>query len=191
MPAIGAATAFLLKPADEGRIVRVFLSSGTDLNPQRDLFRRMIDATNAQFREWGDRTRPWHIVVEDWKDHVSGRPVATVNDLFIKQALRCDATLVMFAKDLRPGTLGELEAVLPVDDIQLSVIWMKAERQRGTAKMKEVLADCREGELLLYEVAGPPGSESSVIALLKVIQAIVADLTKHESREEAMFLEVR
>lgn len=191
MPAIGAATAFLPKPADKGRIVRVFLSSGTDLNPQRDLFRRMVDATNAQFREWGDRTRPWHIVVEDWEGHVSGRPLATVNDLFIEQALRCHATLVMFAKELRPGTLGELEAVLPVDDIQLSVIWMKAEHQRGTAKMREVLANCRAAELLLYEETGPPGSESSVIALLKVVQAIVADLTKHESREEAMFVEVR
>lgn len=191
MPVLNAGSSFLPRSADETRVVRIFLSSGTDLNPQRDLFRRMVEATNAQFREWGDRSRPWHIVVEDWEGHVAARSPGAVNDMFINQALSCHATLVMFAKELRPGTLGELEAVLPVGEIQLSVIWMKQDGQRGTRKMRDVLAKCREGELLLYEETGPPGSEASVVALLKVIQAIVADLTKQAETMEGLFLELR
>ena len=144
MPALATGTPFLTRAADDARVVRVFLSSGTDLNPQRDLFRRMVEATNAQFREWGDRSRPWHIVVEDWEGHVAARSPEAVNDLFIKQALNCHATLVMFARQLRSGTLGELEALLPVEHVQLSVIWMRQDRQRGTQAMSDVLAKCRE-----------------------------------------------
>ena len=188
---VGLAETFLPKSADPARIVRVFLSSGTDLNDERKLFRRMVDVTNAQFRKWGDRTNPWHIVVDDWEGHVAGRSNGMVNDLFIEQALRSHATLVMFAKKIRPGTLGELEAVLPIDEIQLSVLWMKEPGQRRTSEMKRVLDDCMERDILLYEITGPPGSETSISAMLKVIQAIVADLTKTDARGTVMFHEVR
>jgi hypothetical protein len=180
-------TKFLQRSPDRQQVVRVFLSSGADLNPQRELFRGMVDATNKQFRDWGSRSRSFVILVEDWEGHAASRTPGHVNKMFVDDATDSHAALVMFANDIGPGTQEEFQALLKMPEVQLSVVWMKESRQRGTARIKQVLELCRKGDRLLYEITGPPGSNGSVVALLKFIQAIVADLTKDETREEVLY----
>ena len=182
---VGAGPKYFLRPGVPASEFVFFLSSGSDVVIQRDLFDAMVRTTNAQFRLRGDPSRRFNLVVDRWELDAPRRNQTWLNEEFVRRAASAHCTLVLLSADIRPGTLEELEAVLAEPTVQLAVLWMKPLGGRSKRKLTELLNSNRDN--FLYEVTGAPGSFEATVSMLKVIQAAVAELTNPKRQEELFY----
>lgn len=162
----------------------VFLSSADEMSEQRDLFEGMVREANEQFRVWGDPARPFELVVERWENQVPQRARERINQIFVDQALDSHAMVVLMSKKIRPGTSEEVEAVVAVPEIQMSVIWMQQhDAVYANRKIRKFWNDNGD-ERIFFHRTGPPGSDESIFAMFRVIAALVASITSRDRRAE-------
>jgi hypothetical protein len=165
-----------------------FISSASDVAAQRDLLDAMIRSTDNQFRLRRDDTRPFTFAVDRWELD-AGRKTTEMNAEFVRRVRNAQVVVVLLANQIRRGTEEEIEAVLRESTVQVSVIWMdKPEDSRKYRKLRKYLDD-KSGELA-YVKTGPPGSDASICAMVDVITAALADLSRNP-REEGTFNEAR
>lgn len=187
MTTSGGPKYFLKSGADAKEFV-FFISSGADVIAQRNLFDALVRATDNQFRQRRDQSRPFTLVVDRWEND-AGRRTTAMNEEFVRRACNAHAIVVLLANEIRPGTKEEIEGVLKETDVQISVIWMdRPENSRRYVQLKKYLRD--RGPQVAYVKTGPPGSDGAICAMVDVITAALADLTHTERREE-LFSEAR
>lgn len=179
---------YFLKGGNAAKEFVFFISSGADVAPQRDLFDRMVRIADRQFRQRRDLTRPFALVVDRWEDDAARR-TEDMNEEFVRRACEAHAVVVLLCNDLRKGTQEEIEAVLDVSDVQISVIWMDVpENTRRYQKLRKFLG--AHAPQVAYKRTGPPGSDEATCAMVEVLTAALADLT-HTNRREELFSEDR
>jgi len=175
----------------DGNLIRefvFFISSASDVADQRDLFEAMVRSADNQFRLRRSETRPFTLVPDRWELD-AGRRTTDMNEEFVRRVREAHAVVVLLANQLRPGTEEEIEAVLDESTVQVSVIWMdKPEDSRKYRKLRKYLND--RANQLAYVKTGPPGSQESICAMVDVITAALAHLTRTE-QGEATFSEER
>lgn len=165
-----------------------FISSGSDVARQRDLFEGMVREASTQFRLREDAERPFVLEVDRWEQDAP-RKTTDMNEEFVRRAKRSHATVVLLATEVRRGTREEIEAVLDEDAVQLSVIWMETPTsQRKGRSLKKFLRD--HSDSMAYHRTGAPESDEAVLAMVRVVAAALADITRGERREE-LFSEYR
>lgn len=179
---------FFQKPGQPVRRFVFFISSGSDMNEQRDLFEGLVKEANQQFRLREDQSRAFSLEVDRW-EHDAPRRTTEMNAEFVSRAKQSDATVVLLSTEVRSGTREEIEGVLAAQDVQLSVIWMEQPESKNRSRpLKKYLND--KSDCLAYHRTGPPGSRESILALFRVVTAALADLTNGD-RREALFNEER
>jgi hypothetical protein len=172
----------ILRPGQPVTRFKVFISSGNELRPQRDLFEKMVAVTNEQFRIREDSSRPFELVVDRWEQDAPRR-TTDMNEEFVRRACDAHATVVLLATELRPGTQEEIEAVLERPDVQLSVIWMECETSQRKRRTLRSFLRAHQHEFAYDRVSGPE-TEEGFLALMRVITAVLADITRADRKEE-------
>ncbi|WP_309067093.1 hypothetical protein [Microbacterium sp.] len=179
---------FFLRPGRTVTRFTFFISSGADVRQQRDLFEQLVRATSEQFRLRPDPGREFLLDVDRWEQDAPRRTTA-MNAEFVRRALESHATVVLLADEIRKGTKEEIEAILADSRSQLSVIWMQ--NPDSTRKQRALKAYLREKEdQIAYHLTGPAGSPDAMVAMVRVIAASLADITRSDRREE-LFSEQR
>jgi len=174
---------YFLRPGATVAEFVFFISSGSDVVDQRDLFEGMVRTAHNQFRIRRDPNRAFALDVDRWEQDA---PIVTDNPNaeFVRRACNAHSTVVLLSKAVRPGTREEIEGVLNQNDVQLSVIWMK---QPGRVRDKGLRKFLKENEdKFLYLVTGPPDSPESILAMFRIIAAALADIT-HGARRELFY----
>jgi hypothetical protein len=165
-----------------------FISSGNDVAAQRQLLDKMIEEANNQFHIRRDNDHPFTLKVDRW-EHDAARRTGEMNEEFVRRACEAHFVVVLLCNEVRSGTREEIEAVLQRRDVQLSVIWMEGpEDGRNTRQLKRFLSE--HEKQIAYQRTGPPDSPDSVLAMVRVVTAALADITRG-ARQEALFNELR
>lgn len=172
----------ILRPGQPVTRFTIFLSSGNELRSQRDLFEKMVSVTNKQFRIREDSSRPFELVVDRWEQDAPRR-TTDMNEEFVRRACQAHATVVLLATELRSGTQEEIEAVLERPDVQLSVIWMEAETSQRKRRALTQFLEEHQHEFA-YDRVGGPETEEGFLALMRIITAVLADITRTDRKEE-------
>ena len=168
----------------------VFLSSGSDLIRLRDfaddLMRKIL---NSLLLHHGVEVR---FDVDRWEDVAPQVVGGKVNDLFIERALRSHVTIVLLQDELRPGTEGELMAVLQAGDDgpQLCVLWFqptKAARKKEVARIRALLEPL--SDRILWKDSVPYSDERPDDAFLEIVRLVVHALLPEIGRRESTFVE--
>ncbi|NIK56822.1 hypothetical protein [Kribbella shirazensis] len=180
---------FILRPGAPVAEFVLFLSSGNDLLPQRDLFDALVRAVDEQFRIRRDQDRPFVLRTDRWEQDAPLKTPGDPNAEFVRRAQAAHATVVLLWGKIRRGTRAEIEGVLEQDDVQLSVIWMRESKSIGNrTDLARFLK--RNQDKFMYLETGPPGSEDATCAMVTVIAAALADIT-HSGRRQELFNESR
>ncbi len=178
---------YIGKPLLRSAGCRFFISSGSDVSDQRDLFDRLVRALSEQFRDW-DEGR-FHLEVDRWEQDAPRRADGRPNDEFVRRAVDAHCTVVLLATEVRAGTREELEAVLGSSTTQLAVLHMKTPKKYLRDRtLREFLEGHRND--FLYDVTGPPGSPEAILSMVRVIARTLADVT-NPTRKEDLFYEDR
>ncbi len=165
-----------------------FISSGSDVARQRDLFEGMVREASNQFRLREDVDRPFMLEVDRWEQDAPRR-TSEMNEEFVRRAKAAHATVVLLATEVRAGTREEIEAVLDEDDVQLSVIWMEHPSSlRKSRALKKFLRE--HSDKIAYHRTTSPDSDAAILAMVRVVAAALADITRGERRKE-LFSEYR
>lgn len=146
-----------------------FISSGSDVDRQRDLFEGMVREASTQFRLREDADRPFVLEVDRWEQDAARR-TTEMNEEFVRRAKAAHATVVLLATEVRAGTREEIEAVLDEDDVQLSVIWMESPSSaRKSRTLKKFLRE--HSNKIAYQRTCAPDSDEAVLAMIRVVAA--------------------
>jgi hypothetical protein len=165
-----------------------FISSGSDVVEQRNLFEEMVRTVDEQFWHRGNPEKRFALRTMRWEHDAPYRSKDPNKD-FVLQARISHATIVLLSTQVRPGTREEIEGVLKEPRTQLSVVWMRMpDRRVRDLGLRKFLKD-HQSDFLDLET-GPPGSADAALAMLRVIAAAVADIT-NEARNEELFYERR
>lgn len=115
------------------REFEVFLSSGSDVEKQRELFKQLAAVFNDQARDAGVDYR---IGVRAWEEAVSRRTYGDGNREFRYDAAISNLVIVLLHRELRRGTEEEIDWALSSPEVQIAVIWMDPPPE-NTRKQKE------------------------------------------------------
>lgn len=179
---------YISKPLRPSHACRFFLSSGSDVLPQRDLFERMTNVMSDQFRlaEWA--AGRFHLEVDRWEADAPRRSYGHPNEEFVRRATEAHCTVVLLSSSIRPGTQEELEAVLSTKTTQLAVIRMPRPGGRFRDRNLRTFLESHQSDFI-YEVTGEPESIEVALTMVKVITRTIADLTNPDRREELFYEE--
>lgn len=148
----------------------VFLSSGDDALELRDFVDDLVrDAVNA---ELDAAELPVRLMVRRWERTPPGRADdEPLNARFVRLAQKSSLTLCLLIAHLGQGTKEEIEGVLDVDDVELSIVWF-VER---TAWPRTEVGQFLEGLRTKVQIdrAGPPDSPGASIALVRLLLHVV------------------
>lgn len=181
-------TDYFLRPGDAVTQFVFFLSSGSDVAAERDLFDLMVREASNQFRLRRDPARPFTFEVDRW-EHDAPRRTIAMNEEFVRRACESHATVVLLSTEVRRGTREEIEGVLAQQKVQLSIIWMEDPQSRNRSKpLKKFLAENQDK--FAYYRTGAPGSPEAIVAMVGVIAAALADITRG-ARGGELFNEAR
>lgn len=179
---------YFLRPGAITRRFTMFISSGSDVHQERDFFESAVKAANDQYQRYRTAAAPFYLDTDRWENDAARR-TTEMNAEFVRRAKASHATVVLLADEVRRGTREEIEGVLEVGDVQLSVIWMiRPGSERKAGPLKKFLRE-HENEIAYYKT-GEPGSRDAALAVFRVINAAFADLT-NPHRTEALFSEER
>ena len=189
MTASFEAPLYILKSPTQVRSFKIFLSSGSDLTSQRDLFDRLIGAVNDAFRlsRW-EEFDGFRLEIDRWEHDAGRRTDGSPNAEFVRRAIGSHFTLVLLHEDLRVGTKQELEGVVQSRSTQLGVIWMKPQRKPRTKAFRE-LDDFlnSQKDIFLYNLSGPPASEDVYVSMTRIIARLLADATIPAQRRDPFY----
>ena len=145
---------------------RVFLSSGDDAIRLRDRAESLFAIASHSLVQ---NDAPFRVEVDRWEHTAAQRGESDhLNDLFVERAKRAHLTLVLLLRDIRPGTLEEVEAVLDeTTDRDVAVVWFHDPGVTPTAELDAFLAKRRDE--ILYAEVGPPDSEDAWYGLVRVV----------------------
>ncbi|MCG7595552.1 hypothetical protein [Mycobacterium sp. PSTR-4-N] len=176
-----------------GRTVQefeIFLSSGSDLAQQRDLFELLADAINTQALDAGVDYR---LAVRRWEDAVSRKTFGDGNREFRHDAASAHLVVVLLHEDLRPGTKEELLQAVSATQTQVAVIWMDPpppnSRKRAVKELHATL-DVLKDEVR-WSRTGPPGHESVAAAMVEILSRVIMDISARQSNLPNHYFEER
>ena len=159
---------YLLKSARPAEEYEIFISSGSDLEDQRDRLTQLANVFNDQAR---DARVAYRLIPRRWEQAVSRRTHGDGNLEFRYDAETAHLVVVLLHRDLRPGTREELERAMKCSDTQVAVIWMDppppTSRKREVLELRTVMNDLRED--VRWESTGAPGSAESVDKMVAVL----------------------
>jgi len=168
----------------------VFLSSGSDLKRLRDfadsLMRQIL---NSLLLHHGIQVR---FDVDRWEDTAPQITPGKVNDLFVERALKSDVTIVLLQDELRPGTEGELKAVLESggDRPQVCVLWFQPTQRaskKEVARIRSLLDPL--SEKMLWKDSIPLTANDPDAAFLEIVRVVVDVLLPAISRSDSRYVE--
>lgn len=180
-PALRAAR-YAAGPLRRVRVCEIFISSGSDLENERNLLRDLIAVFNKQAI---DARADFQFNIRAWEDAASRRTYGDGNREFRFDASIANMVIVLLNRDLRKGTEEELDAALKADDVQVAIILMdppdKATRFKSEkhllAKLRQIQNDVRWIE------TGGPGDMSVTLAMVSVLARLVIDLSSPPTDE--------
>lgn len=168
----------------------VFLSSGDDAARLRDLVEGLV--RDAIVPELHDAGIPVRLLVDRWEHESAKRlnPDESVNDIFVRQAVKSSVTLCLLINELRQGTREEIEAVLDTDDVDLAIIWFV---QGGTWPAGEVGSFlCDHKHELLIVRPGLPDTNYAIIGLVRqLLNYVLQGISRRQSEGQGGFHERR
>lgn len=168
----------------------VFLSSGSDL-------KRLRDFADGLMREILNSLLLHHRIqvrfdVDRWEDTAPQIAPGKVNDLFVERALRSDVTIVLLQDELRPGTEGELRAVLKSggDRPQVCVLWFQPTKKASKKEVARIRALLEPlSEKMLWKDSIPLTAASPDAAFLEIVRVILDVLLSAIDRPVSRFVE--
>jgi hypothetical protein len=171
----------------EPRAVRefeIFLSSGSDLDEQRVLFKELAQAFNEQALDAGTDYR---IAIRAWEGAVTRRTFNDGNREFRYDAAHANLVVVLVHRELRRGTEEELDRALRSPDVQTAIIWMdppppdsrKAKEKKLLAKMDKIKDKVR------WFRTDQPGHKSVVIAMVSILARLLVHMASPHAAQQA------
>jgi hypothetical protein len=168
----------------------VFLSSGDDATLLRDLVEGLV--RDAIIPELHDAGIPVRLMVDRWEHESATRvnPGESVNDIFVRQAVKSSVTLCLLIGELRQGTREEIEAVLDTEGVDLAVIWFV---EGGTWPAGEVGTFlCEHKDELFIVRPGPPNSNDATIGLVRqLLHFVLQGISRRQAEGQGGFRERR
>lgn len=171
-----ASAGYLLRPPHPVSGADIFLSSGDDVQLQRDFVDLLVtSATEGLGFRWVGEPRPQLRVVR-WEDQPAFRAGSHTNAEFVRLATSSHVTIVLLHKELRPGTKEEVEAVLDDGSVQLAVVWLEATDDQVTDDLREFMKHHRDSYYwnTVHRTAWRP----MAAVLVRIIAAVVGDLVR-------------
>jgi hypothetical protein len=169
-------------------MVRVFVSSGDDALTSRDYIDRLVaDAVNAALMALNV---PIRFEVDRWERSAPHKilPGATPNEEFVARAKAANLVVSVLIDELGQGTREELEAVLPEEEVELSVVWCEDRDNRPNTGVSGWLK--RQREDILYDRAGRAETDGPRIALTRLfMEAMLEGMRDHAPAD--LWTEVR
>lgn len=162
--------AALRKPASTSEF-RIFLSSGSDLDIQRDQFEQLCNMIRDELVDTNHSVR---IVLQRWEKTASFQVEEDPNERFRSMAEQAHLTVVLLKDSIRPGTRDELEAALKSDKTSVSILWMrsiesrdKENPPRGYKSLEKFLLKHRNR--IIWNTCDEPDSFDSVLKMSKLV----------------------
>lgn len=175
--------AYLLSPGRNVREYEVFVSSGDNLRPQRDLFESLAVAFNKQAL---DARAEYRIATRRWEDAVPRKTFRDGNREFRHDAATAHLVVVLLHRDLRKGTEEELLKAVKASRTQVAVIWMDPppvnSRKKDARELRATLEKLRD-EVRWVET-GPPGDLTVAIEMAAILARVLVDVS-HEHLQDA------
>ncbi len=173
------------------RLCEIFISSGSDLENERNLLRDLIETFNKQAI---DARTDFQFNIRAWEDAVTRRTHGDGNREFRFDASIANVVIVLLNRDLRKGTEEELDAALNAEYVQVAMILMdppdKSTRFKDEkhlwAKLRQIQDDVR------WIQTDKPGHISVTLAMVSILARLVIDLSSPiDESSAAVYNEVR
>ncbi len=158
------------------QLCEVFISSGSDLEAERNLLRELVDAFNKQAI---DARAGFLFNIRAWEDAVTRRTFGDGNREFRYDASIANLVIVLLHREIRKGTEEELDVALEAENVQVAIILMDPpdesseveSEKRLNAKLSHIKADVR-----WFETKGP-GDISVTIAMVSILARLLIELS--------------
>src|SRR5690348_7068086 len=113
----------MMRPPDLRSSLTVFLSSSDEVKALRNRVDRIIhEVINPQLASLPGDAAP-ELTLVRWEQSEAKKPSGgSVNAEFVRSAVASHVTFVLLQTQIRKGTREELEAVIDLPDVQLSVL---------------------------------------------------------------------
>lgn len=169
-------------------MVRVFVSSGDDALTNRDYIDRLVaNAVNAALMSLDV---PVRFEVDRWERSAPHKILAgaTPNEEFVARAKAANLVVSVLIDELGQGTRDELEAVLPDEEVELSIVWCEQRDNRPSTQVSRWLK--RQREDILYDRAGRPETDGPRIALTRLFMEAMLEAVRDHAPAD-LWTEVR
>ncbi|MFC7673288.1 hypothetical protein ACFQWH_09420 [Mycolicibacterium sp. GCM10028919] len=157
------------------RLCELFMSSGSDVDNERQILRDLVEAFNSQAI---DARVDFLFNIRAWEDAVTRRTFGDGNREFRYDASIANVVIVLLNRELRKGTEEELDEALASEAVQVAIILMdppeksteiEAEKHL-LAKLDEIKDDVR------WLKTAKPGHVSVTIAMASILARLVIEL---------------
>ncbi|WP_150116546.1 hypothetical protein [Williamsia herbipolensis] len=172
---------YLISAPLETAEAQIFISSGSDMQPYRDLVDSLAKRMTDQAVDAGKRFR---LQIRRWEAAAPRRTGGDGNREFRYDAANSHLVLVLLHGDLRDGTREELEEALDGDKAQVAVIWISPpppKSRRRDVKWLHQKMDERSNDIR-WEKAHT--SLDAIGAIVGVLSRVLIDLASQDSSEE-------
>jgi hypothetical protein len=163
-------------------LVTVFVSSGVDALQQRDFIDALVrDAVNAALARFSVKVR---FEVDRWERTAPHKITqdGSANDEFVARAKQASLVVGILIDKMGEGTREELEAVLPEDDVELSIVWCEDREGQPDSAVSRWLAGRQDD--VVYDRAGRPDTPGPQIAITRLfIEAMLSAMRDHAPKE--------
>lgn len=169
---------------------KIFLSSGSDLDEQRDLFHQLANTMTDQAV---DANVPYRIRVRRWEDAVSRKTFGDGNREFRHDAATAHLVVVLLNRDLRKGTREELDAAIKASDTQVAVLWLdppdRRSRKKGVKELYQALDDLKDE--VRWNKVDSNQQHAVAVAMTAVLTRVLIDISARVDHSEGTYSESR